>query len=172
MTYSLEQANAYANQKLGAILGWPEVSDDGNLVQSTYTGDEFAEIRQAHVCRHNEVDAKVACDMVLSQFQTAIECALTAAGEKAKIHWRIRPEVEVIQFDLVVKHHDDGPDKDHITDKRCTFDKGFWMVKAYCRAAFVTATQLNARKLYLISRAHEHKKEHPLMASQSVGQEF
>jgi hypothetical protein len=156
--FSIAQANIYANQMLycptlpdKVLVGqgtWPEVDEPSRIALSSYTGEPHDEIYVVQTCRREESDLTLAVHFALSQFRRRFEHELESLGDGAKVEWRVKPEIEVAEYDRIVRYHEDGPDKDFVTDKRCTFDRRFWLVKVYARCSFISAKYIAARKAY------------------------
>jgi hypothetical protein len=96
------------------------------------TGEEYApEFFFGVISRDEPFDLEVAESVLCDQMQNAISTYLDS--RKGTIYWRDPLEMDIWRDGIIVEHRADGPDMDHLTNRRCVKDKRFCVIKTYAR---------------------------------------
>lgn len=120
------------NQMMNAINSKPFKQITGIPSSCDANGNKYVELMCKALARpgdEKEVEA-FACGNVLQQFEQMTRHTLAASSV---IHWRVRPEIEVLPTGRVIEYREDGPDRDFLTDKRCVMDKNWVGISVYMR---------------------------------------
>ena len=76
-------------------------------------------------------DFSVGLEAMCRSFQKQLAAYLNS--REGTVYWRIKPEWNVVQWQVFMSYWPDGPDYDLVTDRKGIADKDWLLVKAYCR---------------------------------------
>ena len=131
-------SSAYSISTFDGLTAWvsslPNPQEDGEpCAVSSVAGPYEEVVISAPFRRDDQEGRKLAERCVVLNFALRISAMLR--DDKACIYWRERPEWDTWDWDRPIKYHADGPDYDPLTDKRCTMNKDWALLKAYARLA-------------------------------------
>lgn len=132
-----------------AALPWRQV--DGQPMHVDELGQEYVTLIETSLVRPGDVAIATGFvlqrgmrrlkDFVINELlKTGFPVARTVDGQTGVIHWRVRPEFAAEKHPVVLRYADDGPDIDHVTDRRCFKDHDWLLAKLYMRVSFVPTT--------------------------------
>lgn len=118
------------------LLAWTDAQRNTYVTSMVYEHYDIIEYAIGMECKDTQLEE--ATDIVIKAFTQAVEMyRLGAGGDKVPLIWRIKPDMDS-WFGVVTEYREDGPDIDHVTDKRCVIDRSIGYVKV--RARFLADT--------------------------------
>ena len=111
--------------ELGAL---PNCRDYDATTYKPFEAQEFALVIRSP---NNKADIAKATDILCRSYVECIKMYHMGLGGKP-LCWRIRPEID-IWTGQVIEHLNDGPDMDHMVDRRCVKDYAHVLIKIRSR---------------------------------------
>lgn len=93
------------------------------------TGEPYVEVYHYAYARPD--DAEFIESVVAKQMHGAMKAYLEERS--GRIYWRIPLETIREPMRVIIRYDENGPDVDHVTDRKCVMDGNWVAVKAYCR---------------------------------------